>query len=143
MNYIHSKDIAHRDIKLDNILVVEGGLPKLIDFGFSQRTKNVKLKDFCGTPAYIGPEVLKRKSYLAKPCDVWAFGIMAFKLVAGYFPFSGKDFGSDFFLAESENELYSKILFKEVQFPMYFSQDYKDFLLKMFVKDPKKRITFS
>ena len=96
MAYLHERGIAHRDIKLDNLLVTENLDPKVIDFGFSMKTKEgTRLKDYCGTPAYIGPEVLKRKPYLPNPCDVWAFGVLCFKMVAGFFPFSGT-YTSDF-----------------------------------------------
>ena len=53
--YLHDKNIVHRDIKLQNILMLDGNV-KLIDFGFSTLTfKNRKLNAICGTPNYMAP----------------------------------------------------------------------------------------
>jgi MAP/microtubule affinity-regulating kinase len=60
VGYCHSKSIAHRDIKLENILL-EGMVPKLIDFGFSTSFPiEKKVKMFCGTPSYMAPEIVTR-----------------------------------------------------------------------------------
>ncbi len=54
--YCHRKSIAHRDIKLENILLDENQNVKLIDFGFSTCIQNdKKIKIFCGTPSYMAP----------------------------------------------------------------------------------------
>lgn len=92
IQYLHNQNIVHRDIKLENILIIEENEPKLIDFGFSLRLKTKKIRDYCGTPAYIAPEILKKRPFRPKPTDIWAFGVLCFKLVAGYFPFSGEYF---------------------------------------------------
>lgn len=64
---------------------------KIIDFGFSVRQKNVgKLSLFCGTPNYMSPEVILKKEYLGGPSDVWALGVMLFRISSGRFPFVGK-----------------------------------------------------
>jgi serine/threonine protein kinase len=59
MNYIHNQNIAHRDIKLDNILYDDHtNTLKLIDFGFAAICSGQKLKIFCGTPSYMAPEIV-------------------------------------------------------------------------------------
>jgi serine/threonine protein kinase len=63
--HIHSKNICHRDIKLENIIVEENKLVKIIDFGFGTVTVNNKLLNFfCGTPSYMPPEIVQKKEYI-------------------------------------------------------------------------------
>lgn len=64
LSYMHEMNIAHRDIKLQNIILDEDLNPKLIDFGFSTCIDPTqKMKIFCGTPSYMSPEVVQRKEY--------------------------------------------------------------------------------
>ena len=93
IEYIHSKQICHRDIKLENILLDENNNPKLIDFGFSTCIPNdQKYKMFCGTPSYMGPEIVNKKEYTGPPADIWALGVLLYALICGTFPFKGKYF---------------------------------------------------
>ena len=90
IQYLHSKKIAHRDIKLDNIMVNENYDVKIIDFGFSLfTTNNKKLNLHCGTPSYMAPELVAKKDYLGQPVDVWALGVLLYKMLTGYYPFNG------------------------------------------------------
>lgn len=62
LEYLHERQISHRDIKLENIILSEDLSPKLIDFGFSTCIeKNKKVKIFCGTPSYMAPEIVQKK----------------------------------------------------------------------------------
>jgi len=91
IQYLHQKKIAHRDIKLDNIMVNENYDVKIIDFGFSLfTTKNKKLNLHCGTPSYMAPELVAKKDYLGSPVDIWALGVLLYKMLTGYYPFNGK-----------------------------------------------------
>ena len=59
LQYIHSKNVIHRDIKLDNILIDLNNTIKLCDFGFAKViNKDAKTYTKCGTPCYIAPEIL-------------------------------------------------------------------------------------
>ena len=109
--------MAHRDLKLDNILLIdhrktsllgnarnrkEPQKPftiKIIDFGFSVTTEKLQ-KQFCGTPSYMAPEIVKKLDYNAKSTDIWALGVLTYRLLYGVPPFR----------APSEKELYSKIM---------------------------------
>ena len=91
VNYCHSKNIVHRDIKMENILIDEQRQIKLIDFGFSvQISLDNKLNIYCGTPSYMAPEIHSRKDYYGPPVDVWALGVMLFAMSCGRFPFKCK-----------------------------------------------------
>lgn len=62
IDYIHSQDIVHLDIKLDNILIDLNNNIKICDFGVSKHCRTGELmNDQCGTPAYIAPEILKNR----------------------------------------------------------------------------------
>mmetsp|Transcript_9106 Transcript_9106/g.20729 ORF Transcript_9106/g.20729 Transcript_9106/m.20729 type:complete len:556 (-) Transcript_9106:78-1745(-) len=92
VNYLHSRGVVHRDLKLENFLyeTKDGDHLKLIDFGFSHIWEpNTKMALSCGTLAYVAPEVLD-KSYTSK-CDLWSLGVIVFILLCGYMPFSGSE----------------------------------------------------
>lgn len=86
--YIHGKNIVHRDIKLENILISKDMRIKLIDFGFSILGNQIHY-DFCGTPHYISPEIISKGGYTGQAADIWAAGIVMYKLLTGNFPFKG------------------------------------------------------
>jgi len=90
VNYIHSHNVVHRDLKLEHFLYHQVGSEhlKLIDFGFSHVcTPGTTMVTECGTLDYVAPEVLGR-SYTSK-CDIWSVGVICFILIAGYMPFGG------------------------------------------------------
>ena len=93
LQYLHQKNVAHRDMKLENILIDEEGNVKIIDFGFSLVTPKTKpLNVCCGTPSYMSPELMARKNYYGHLVDIWALGIILYILVVGVFPFKGKKY---------------------------------------------------
>jgi len=87
LNYLHARNISHRDIKLENIIInQEDNEIKLLDFGFAVfSTKPLKL--FCGTANYMAPEILQKKEYRGSAIDVWTCGILYYTLLTGRFPF--------------------------------------------------------
>jgi len=96
VQHLHSNGLAHRDVKMENILLERKGVPlelntlKLSDFGFARRVAAAGMTTVCGTPEYAAPEVLKRHPYSEK-CDVWSCGIINFVLLSGNFPFDGNN----------------------------------------------------
>ena len=83
--YLHAKSIVYRDLKLENVMIDNTGYAKLIDFGFAKKVQG-KTSTFCGTPEYMAPEIVNRKSYdyLA---DLWSFGVLVYEMTEGISPF--------------------------------------------------------
>ena len=95
--YLHGEKIVHRDLKLENILISDDKIIKIIDFGFSTSVKGDKKLQFsCGTPHYMSPELAQKKDYLGPPADIWALGVLLFIMLTGKLPFFG-DFEDDLY----------------------------------------------
>jgi serine/threonine-protein kinase len=90
---LHAQGITHRDIKPENILIDGGMKPRIADFGLaSYRMEDASLFDNClvGTPEYLPPEyILEGK--LDEKGDIYAFGVVAYQILTGELPYSGKD----------------------------------------------------
>ena len=134
LKYCHSKGVLHRDIKLDNVLLSNGFVAKICDFGVSTiLSKNQMLFEQCGTPAYIAPEVIKGEGYSSFQPDVWNLGILLYAMVTGTVPFK----------SSSIDELHQLILKGEYEFPSSckLSPALTDLITKMLILDPSERIS--
>ena len=81
--------ISHRDIKLENILIMDDGTIKIGDWGLSTfDIHNRMCSSSCGTLGYMAPELICRKKYKADKADVWSLGVMLFILRFGIRPYS-------------------------------------------------------
>lgn len=103
--YLHrSLRLAHRDIKLDNMLLDDNFQVKLSDFGFAKDCWDYKRhcvmisQTVCGTMAYFSPQVLRREPYNAFLYDSWAMGVSLYAMLSKRFPFHSND--SSLMLAE-------------------------------------------
>ena len=134
ISYCHKKNIFHRDIKLENILVLKDDTIKIIDFGFAVKcNKEVYQKLFCGTPSYMPPEILKKEKYIACYSDIWSLGVLFYTMLFGIFPFKGKD----------EDELLKSINETIITFPEYnqIEDKTKELFKRIFVINPNERIS--
>ena len=132
--YCHKINIYHRDIKLENILVLKDDSIKIIDFGFGIICKEDSYqKLFCGTKSYMPPEIVKKEKYIASYSDIWSLGVLFYAMLFGVFPFKGKD----------EDELFEKIKEAKLSFPEYnpISDKTKELFEKIFVVIPSDRIS--
>ncbi|XP_076036073.1 serine/threonine-protein kinase Chk1-like [Oratosquilla oratoria] len=90
VNYLHSRGIAHRDLKPDNLILTEREVLKVADLGFAAvfivNGKEVRLKKRVGTRPYMAPEVLRSRKYAGPPTDLWSCGIILFNMVSKNWP---------------------------------------------------------
>ncbi|KAK4361205.1 hypothetical protein RND71_020157 [Anisodus tanguticus] len=133
--FCHARGVYHRDLKPENILLDEDGNVKVSDFGLSAISEQIKqdglFHTFCGTPAYVAPEVLVRKGYDAAKVDIWSCGVILFVLMAGYLPFHDQNIMA----------MYKKIYKGEFRCPRWFSPELTRFLKHLLDINPEKRIT--
>ncbi|KAL2803682.1 protein kinase C delta type isoform a, partial [Daubentonia madagascariensis] len=131
LQFLHSKGIIYRDLKLDNVLLDRDGHIKIADFGMCKENifgENLA-STFCGTPDYIAPEILQGLKY-SFSVDWWSFGVLLYEMLIGQSPFHGDD----------EDELFESIRVDTPHYPRWITKESKDILEKLFERDPSKRL---
>lgn len=130
IKYLHDRHIVHRDIKLENLLLDDNGVVKIIDFGFSTIVPPGKrLKIFCGTPSYMAPEIVARKEYSGFCADIWAMGVLLYALLCGSFPFRG----------QNDRDLYRKIVRGVFHVPESVTDGARNLLNQALIPDMARR----
>ena len=136
VEFLHNMNICHRDLKPENILFKssQSDQIKIIDFGLSKQLKKGEIMEKkLGTPYYLAPEVLEEK--YGKEVDLWSIGVITFVILWGYPPFYGQD----------AKELFTNIYKVNYEFWDedwdFISDEAKDFISRLLVKDPTERMT--
>lgn len=145
VDYMHSKGLIHRDLKLENLLLDKNKNIIISDFGFvnsyNLNNSNDFMKTSCGSPCYAAPElVLTPSPYQGKKVDIWSLGIILYAMLAGYLPFDDDPTNED---GADIIKLYHYICKTPLTFPEYINPLPRDLLRKIIVSDPKKRISIS
>lgn len=81
LEYLHSKQIAYRDLKPENLLIAGDGHLKITDFGFAKKIQD-RTFTLCGTPEYLAPEIIMSCGH-NHGVDWWSLGILLFEMLAG------------------------------------------------------------
>ena len=125
--------IIHRDIKPENVLLAEGLVAKLTDFGWSNyMQEDEQRKTVCGTPIYLAPEIIKEQAH-DEHVDVWCIGVLLFELITGNVPFQGNDIET----------LQNNILKLKISWPRDINTDVKNLIMKILKLDPNQRLPLS
>ena len=126
---IHSKKIAYRDLKPENLVMDAEGYLKLIDFGLAKKLEGGKTWTLCGTPDYLAPEVILNEGH-DWAVDYWGLGVLIYEMTAGVPPF----------YADDPMNVYEKILSGQVSIPITFSRGLGDLVKKLLKTLQSKRL---
>lgn len=129
IEYCHGNLIAHRDLKLENILLTANNTIKIVDFGLANFIKVDTLhKTYCGSPHYSAPEILLHEEYNPMLSDIFSMGIILYVFLTGHFPWD--------MTAPKVIDQITKCFF---QYPSYVSDDAKDLISHILVPEPLER----
>mmetsp|Transcript_110351 Transcript_110351/g.152610 ORF Transcript_110351/g.152610 Transcript_110351/m.152610 type:complete len:226 (+) Transcript_110351:1933-2610(+) len=131
IEYLHSKQILYRDLKPDNILIDEEGHIKLADFGLSKLNSDDEFsqKSFCGTHAYLAPEMVQQKPY-GKSVDWYGLGALLYELLVGVPPY----------YSENMKTLYANIERGPIKFPASMTNCARDLISRLMIRNPMERL---
>ncbi|KAL6044684.1 hypothetical protein QOT17_000177 [Balamuthia mandrillaris] len=132
VKYMHDNGIAHRDIKLENIMLNQDGNVVVIDLGLGNFTSSGRLlSTFCGSSAYAAPEMFLCRKYVGEKVDVWSMGVVLYCLITSVLPFEDP-----------------KYIIKADYIPLDeacegrpTSPEFGDLIDRIFQSDPEKRIS--
>lgn len=145
--YLHSKGIAHLDVKLENIVISDRNTAQLIDFGCARRFGGGDCAGVAlgGTLQYIPPEVVKNANIPPSPeSDAWALGVVAYTSLVGSYPFNGARSGysnrqNDMATRERISDSRPHRISSSVDLP----SDLRNIIFGLLEKDPANRMTIN
>ncbi|KAI9251731.1 kinase-like domain-containing protein [Sporodiniella umbellata] len=138
VEHIHNQGVVHRDIKPENILLDDNMHIKITDFGsakiltdqsISEEENAAGSRSFVGTAEYVSPELLSGEP-VSKEADYWALGCVVYQMLTGKSPFK----------AATDYLIFQKIKTLEYSIPSDFPPIAKDFVQKLLISDPSKRL---
>ncbi|KAJ7365715.1 hypothetical protein OS493_002431 [Desmophyllum pertusum] len=139
--HCHRKGVTHRDLKLENILLSDDHQPIVTDFGFARyigkiESQRARSRTFCGSYAYVAPEILQGIPYDGMASDVWSLGVVLYTMVCGRFPFDDSD----------PKQLLKETTSGKLEYPITafcLSVQIKDLISKMLTANVRERITLN
>jgi serum/glucocorticoid-regulated kinase 2 len=130
IGYIHSQGYVYRDLKPDNILLDGEGHIRLFEFALTKKvSEENQAHTFCGTPEYLSPEMIQGREY-GKATDWWQLGIILYEMLVGMPPF----------YSENAYDMYRRIVEGPLLFPASVSEDAKDLIAALLIREPYERL---
>jgi serine/threonine protein kinase len=128
---LHRNNILYRDLKPENVLIDSQGHAVLTDFGLSKENApaSAVAMSFCGSVAYLAPEVLKRQGH-QQAVDWYLFGTLLYEMLVGTPPYFSRD----------KNELFHNIKHGKLRLPKQASSEAKDLITKLLERNPRDRL---
>eukprot|EP00177_Eucheuma_denticulatum_P003908 GFKZ01007065.1.p1 GENE.GFKZ01007065.1~~GFKZ01007065.1.p1 ORF type:complete len:383 (+),score=49.29 GFKZ01007065.1:323-1471(+) len=145
LHHLHQQNIAHLDVKLENVVITPSNTAQLIDFGCARRMSSKPDPDtpLGGTLQYIPPEVVEDASYPpSATSDAWALGVLAYTALSGSYPFNGASANA----SDAENDRFTR---RRIRFSrphrlpaaIDLPSDLRNIIYGLLEKDPAKRMT--
>ncbi|XP_063493867.1 serine/threonine-protein kinase N2-like [Symphalangus syndactylus] len=131
LQYLHEHKIAHRDLKLENLLLDTEGFVKIADFGLCKQGMGYgdRTSTFCGNAECLAPEVLTETSY-TRAVDWWGLGVLIYEMLVGKPPFPGDD----------EEKVFDSIVNDEVRYPRSLSTEATSIMRRLLRRNPELRL---
>ncbi|XP_047247024.1 serine/threonine-protein kinase SIK2 isoform X3 [Girardinichthys multiradiatus] len=134
VDYCHNRNIVHRDLKAENLLLDGHMNIKIADFGFANFFQpGEPLATWCGSPPYAAPEVFEGQQYEGPQLDIWSMGVVLYVLVCGALPFDGPTLPV----------LRQRVLEGRFRIPYFMTEDCEHLIRRMLVLDPSKRLSLA
>ena len=149
LEHVHKTGIAHRDMKIENILMDSDYTVRLTDFGFAGplkgRGRDGKLTTNLGTPAYLAPEVIIKQPYYGEKMDIFATAVCLFILLGFNFPFINAQTNDDWYklICTKKIDEYWSTIAQFIKVSESFSPEFKDLFIKCVSHDPANRPSIS
>ena len=132
VDYLHERKFVYRDIKPENIIVIQSGYVKLIDFGTAKAIVD-RTNTIIGTPHYMAPEVVLGEGYSFQ-VDMWSIAICLYEFMCGGVPFGEN--------AEDPMDVYLSIINDKMSFPPFCKdQEFKLLMQQMLTKNAMSRMS--
>ena len=157
VGYCHLAGVAHRDLKLENVLLNNAGDVKLIDFGLSHvyprledgsLDRSKQLRDVCGSKSYAAPEVLAANGYDGYAADMWSLGVCLFAMLSGFFPLDEASMNDWRYPKLVEGQAHGRSTVQTVygwykRSATHLSREVVHLLDRVLMVDPERRLTMA